>query len=333
MLAGRLNVYAGSFALEEIAEPHAGPGQVRIAVKAAGVCLSDVHLIQGIIKPFLLRGDTVTLGHETAGVIDEIGDGVTGLSVGQRVLLQAGEERDGTVFTRGVDYDGGWAEHAVATADTVVPLPDSLPFEQACFIPDAVSTPWAAITATAAVAPARPVGVWGVGGLGAHAVQLLRTVGAAPIIAIDPLPAARERALDFGADLALDPADPIFGTRIADATRGRGLAYAFDFAGVAPVREQAAKSLAREGQLILAGLTDQPLTITDGTHFSYLKQQIRGHYGSSPEHVVELLDLVAAGRVEFSRSVSATLPLAEAAEAVRRLDAKEGNPIRLVLVP
>ncbi|MEU8817257.1 zinc-binding dehydrogenase [Actinoplanes sp. NPDC048796] len=333
MLAGRLDVSTGTFAVEEIAEPHAGPGQVRIAVKAAGVCLSDVHLIQGVIKPLLLPGDSVTLGHETAGVIDEIGDGVTGLTVGQRVLLQAGEERDGVVWTRGVDYDGGWAEFAVATAGTVVPLPDSLPFEQACFIPDAVSTPWAAIVETARVAPARPVGVWGVGGLGAHAVQLLRVIGAAPVIAIDPLPAARERALAFGADLALDPADPVFATRVKEATRGRGLSYAFDFAGVAPVREQAAATMARGGRLILVGLTDQPLTITQGTHFSYLKQQILGHYGSQPEHVLELLDLVAGGRVEFSRSVSGALRLADAAEAVRRLDAKEGDPIRLVLVP
>ncbi|WP_083971669.1 zinc-binding dehydrogenase [Actinoplanes awajinensis] len=333
MLAGRLNVSTGKFAVEEVDEPHAGRGQVRIAVRAAGVCLSDVHLIQGILKPLYLQGDTVTLGHETAGVIDEVGEGVHGLTVGERVLLQAGEIRGGSVLTRGVDYDGGWAQHAVATAGTVVPIPDTLSFEQACFIPDAVSTPWAAITATAGVQPARAVGVWGVGGLGAHAVQLLRMIGAAPIVAIDPLPSARERALQFGADLALDPEDPEFASLVGEATGGTGLAYAFDFAGVAGVRVQAARSLARWGKLILVGLTDQPLTVPDGTRFSFLEQQIRGHYGSGPEHVLELLSLVALHRVEFSGSVSGTLPLAQAAEAVRQLDAKENNPIRLILMP
>ncbi|GAA2717139.1 zinc-binding dehydrogenase [Actinoplanes palleronii] len=333
MLAGRLNVSTGKFAVEEVDEPHAGRGQVRIAVRAAGVCLSDVHLIQGILKPLYLQGDTVTLGHETAGVIDEVGEGVHGLTVGERVLLQAGEIRGGSVLTRGVDYDGGWAQHAVATAGTVVPIPDTLSFEQACFIPDAVSTPWAAITATAGVQPARAVGVWGVGGLGAHAVQLLRMIGAAPIVAIDPLPSARERALQFGADLALDPEDPEFAGLVGEATGGTGLAYAFDFAGVAGVRVQAARSLARWGKLILVGLTDQPLTVPDGTRFSFLEQQIRGHYGSGPEHVLELLSLVALHRVEFSGSVSGTLPLAQAAEAVRQLDAKENNPIRLILMP
>ncbi|BCJ39795.1 alcohol dehydrogenase [Actinoplanes ianthinogenes] len=333
MLAGRLNVSSGKFAVEEVDEPHAGPGQVRIAVRAAGVCLSDVHLIQGMLKPLHLTGESVTLGHETAGVIDEVGAGVTGLTVGERVLLQAGELRGATVLTRGVDYDGGWAQYTVATAGTVVPIPDTLSFEQACFIPDAVSTPWAAITTTAAVQPARAVGVWGVGGLGAHAVQLLRVIGAAPIIAVDPLPGARERALQFGADLALDPGDPEFGSLVAEATGGVGLAHAFDFAGVGAVRSQAARTLSKGGRLTLVGLTDQPLTIPDGTRFSYLEQEIRGHYGSGPEHVLELLSLVALNRVEFSRSVSGTVPLAQAADAVRQLDEKEGNPIRLILVP
>ncbi|MFJ2775288.1 MULTISPECIES: zinc-binding dehydrogenase [unclassified Kitasatospora] len=333
MLAGRLDVAQGAFALEEVPVPTPGPGEVLIKVEAAGVCLSDVHLIEGMLKPLFLKGDKVTLGHEVAGTVHLLGEGVTEARVGDRVLLQAGETRDGAVHTRGVDYDGGWAEYALATVGTLVPIPDDLPFEQACFIPDAVSTPWAAITGTGAVRPAEAVGVWGVGGLGAHGVQSLRAIGAYPIIAVDPLPAARDRALEFGADLALDPADPDFAATVRTATGGRGLAAAFDFAGVAPVREQAMASLGANGRLVLVGLTDKPLTVTNGTLLSYLKQQIRGHYGSAPEDVVDLVDLVRGGRLEFSRSVSATFPLSDAAKAVEALEKKEGNPIRLVLTP
>ncbi|MFD6986184.1 zinc-binding dehydrogenase, partial [Streptomyces sp. NPDC059956] len=182
---------------------------------------------------------------------------------------------------RGVDYDGGWAGYALATADTLVALPESIPFEQGAIIPDAVSTPWGAITTTADIRPAQAVGVWGIGGLGVHAVQLLRAIGAYPIIAVDPAPAARRRALDFGADLALDPADPGLRDRILAATGGRALEAAFDFAGVAAVREQALGVLGPKGRLVLIGLTDQPLTVTDGTLFSYLQHQILGHYGSA----------------------------------------------------
>ncbi len=333
MLAGRLTVSSSSFVIEEVPTPQAGPGQVRIAVQAAGVCLSDVHLIEGMLKPLFLAGDTVTLGHEVAGVIDQVGADVAGLAVGQRVLLQAGELRNGVVHTRGVDYDGGWAEFAVATADTVVPLPDRLPFEEACFIPDAVSTPWAAITTTAQVRPGQPVGVWGVGGLGAHAVQLLRLIGAGPIVAVDPLPAARARALDYGADVALDPSDPDFGRVMTEATRGRGLATAFDFAGVPAVREQAVQTLGLGGKLVLVGLSDQPLQVSHATRFSYLQQQILGHYGSGAHDVTDLVALYDLKRIEFSRSVSRVMPLAEAADAVRMLAAKEGDPVRIVLKP
>lgn len=334
MLAARLHLKPERhLQLDEVPIPEPGPDQVLIKVAAAGVCLSDVHLIDGTLTPLYLQGDVVTLGHEVAGTVHTLGPGVTSATVGDRVLLQAGEIRGGTIYTRGVDYDGGWAEYAVAHVDTLVPIPDDLPFEQACFIPDAVSTPWAAVTATGAIRAGEAVGVWGVGGLGAHGVQLLRLVGAAPIIAIDPLEAARTRALEFGADLAFDPADPDLRAKVFMATNGMGLAAAFDFAGVAAVREQAIVCLGRDGRLVLVGLTDKPITITGGTAFSYFAQQLRGHYGSQPEHVVELVKLQRLHRIDFARSVSAVMPLADAEKAVQALESKQGNPIRLVLQP
>ncbi|WP_277676334.1 zinc-binding dehydrogenase [Saccharopolyspora rectivirgula] len=333
MLAARLNPRTLEFSLVDLPVPEPGPGEVRIKVEAAGVCLSDVHLIEGILRPPHLEQDSVTLGHEVAGTVDALGPGAAGWSVGQRVLLQAGEERGGRVHTRGVDYDGGWAEYALATASTLVPIPDDLPFEQAAIIPDAVSTPWAAITTTAQVRPAEAVGVWGIGGLGAHAVQLLRLIGAAPIIAFDPSPTARERALRFGADLALDPADPQLSDVVGEHTGGLGLAVAFDFAGAPPVREQSLRLMSPAGRLVLVGLTDQPLTVANGTTFSYLQQQIRGHYGSVPQHVLELVKLTRHGRIDLSGSISDILPLSEAPKAVERLQTGTTSPVRLVLRP
>ncbi|RBY82800.1 zinc-binding dehydrogenase [Blastococcus sp. TF02A-26] len=332
MLAGRLNVRTREFAVREVPRPTPGPGEVLIRVRAAGICLSDVHLIDGTLSPLFLAGDEVTLGHEVAGEVAELGEGVGGTTVGQRVTLQAGEEIGGWIHTRGVDYDGGWAEYALATVPTLVPIPDDMPFEQACIVPDAVSTPWASIVRTAGVRAGQPVGVWGIGGLGAHAVQLLRLAGAAPIVAVDPVEAARERALAFGADLALDPSEDV-AARVRELTGGPGLAYAFDFAGVAAVREQAVRCLERDGGLVLVGLTDQPLTIRNGTQFSYFGQRILGHYGSEPDHVEQLVRLVRHGRLDLSRSISGTLPLADAARGVEQLERKEGNPIRLVIQP
>ncbi|MEU2621451.1 zinc-binding dehydrogenase [Streptomyces sp. NPDC007157] len=345
MLAGRLHLDTLKFAVEEVPVPVPGPGEVLIEVKAAGVCLSDVHLIDGSLKPFH-PVDTVTLGHEVAGVIHTLGSGLLGdWAPGTRVALQAGQPcgRCGNcmrrlrpclkTLTRGLDYDGGWAQYAVAREDTLALLPDQLPFDQAAIIPDAVSTPYAAIVETGQVRPAQAVGIWGAGGLGAHGIRLARLAGAAPIIAVDPLSSARERALAFGADLALDPAAPDFPEAVHQATAGLGLDVAFDFAGVPAVREQAATVLARGGVLVLAGLTPKPLTITDSTQFSFRRNQVRGHYGSGPQYVEQLIRLASTGRLDLAPSITAHIPLAEAADAVARLERKEGDPIRLVLIP
>src|SRR5918998_3612810 len=114
MLAGRLNVRTKHFEVTEVPRPTPGPGQVLVEVRAAGICLSDVHLIEGQLTPLFLQGDEVTLGHEVAGVVAGLGEGVTGRQPGERVTLQAGEEVDGWIHTRGVDYDGGWAQYAPA---------------------------------------------------------------------------------------------------------------------------------------------------------------------------------------------------------------------------
>lgn len=347
MLAGRLDLATRKFAVEEVPVPEPGEDEVRIEVAAAGVCLSDVHLIDGTLRLVDLDLKTVTLGHEVAGTVQAAGSGVppSAVAVGQRVLLQSGQScgecpncvrrrppcRLGR--TRGVNFDGGWAEYALARFDTVVPIPDDLPFDQAAIIPDAVSTPYAAIVTTAGVRPAQSAGVWGAGGLGAHGVQLLRMIGAAPVVAVDPLPAARQRALDFGADVALDPGSPDFTGDVQTATGGLGLDYAFDFAGAEAVREQAADVLAPGGALVLAGLDPAPITLTDSVPFSRRNRRLLGHYGSAANHVEELVTLTRHHRLDLTRSVTGHLPLRDAETAVRRLASGDGSQVRLVLEP
>ncbi|WP_262403051.1 zinc-binding dehydrogenase [Actinomadura sp. CNU-125] len=120
---------------------------------------------------------------------------------------------------------------------------------------------------------------------------------------------------------------------VRDATGGRGLAVAFDFAGVPAVRDQALGTLGKRGRLVLVGLGGSPVTIAHDTLFSYLRQQVLGHYGSEPEHVEQLVRLVEQGRLDLAESISDVLPLADAPQAVERLVRKEGAPIRLVLRP
>ena len=327
MKAGRINISSRKFEVKEIPTPIAGPGQVRIKVAAAGVCLSDVHFLDGTLKPGYLQGDEVTIGHEVAGVIDQIGDGVSNFVLGDRVLIIAGERNErGQVTTLGFDYDGGFAEYLVAKESLVVKIPDHLPLEQAAIIPDAVSTPWAAISSTGQVKEGESVAVFGVGGLGFHAVQLLKIIGCSKVIAIDPREDARRRALEVGADFAFDPSDEVL-------KKHRGLNCAFDFAGVTPVRKQALSLLGEEGRLVIVGIANEPITIPNDMAFAYMRTQIRGHYGSEAHHTQELVNFVVEGKLDLSRSISQVLPLEQAAEALKLLESKVGSPIRIVLSP
>jgi D-arabinose 1-dehydrogenase-like Zn-dependent alcohol dehydrogenase len=327
MRAGRITVSTRAFDVVDVPTPDAGAGQVRIKVAAAGVCLSDVHLLEGILSPGYLVGDHVTLGHEVAGVVDQVGAGVAGVAVGDRVVVIAGERNAAhQITTMGFDYDGGWAEYVVTKADLVAKIPDSLPFEQAAIIPDAVSTPWAAISSTGKVQAGETAVVFGVGGLGIHAVQLLKIVGCSKVIAIDPREDARANALARGADFAFAPDD-------VEIKKYRGLNVAFDFAGVTPVRKQALSLLGEQGRLVIVGIANEPIVIPNDMAFTYMRTQIMGHYGSEAHHVRELIEFAGDGRLDLSHSVTQVLPLEQAGQALDTLANKVGNPIRIVLKP
>ena len=327
MKAGRIKVSTREFSIKEISTPDAQSGQVRIRVGAAGVCLSDVHFLDGTLSPGYLQGDEVTLGHEVAGTIDQVGASVNDFKVGDRVLVIAGERNEkNQITTLGFDYDGGYAEYVIAKSSLVVKIPDTLPFEEAAIIPDAVSTPWAAISSTAKMQAGETAAVFGVGGLGIHAVQLLKMIGCSKVIAIDPRSDAREKALEIGADYAFDPADE-------ELKKHRGVNAAFDFAGVTPVRKQALSLLGEQGRLVIVGIANEPITIPNDMAFTYMRTQILGHYGSEAHHTKELVDFVAQGKLNLKKSISEVLPLDQAALALEKLEKKIGNPIRIVLKP
>lgn len=306
------------------------------------MCLSDVHLIDGTLTPLLLRGDTVTLGHEVSGTVAGVGAGVTAWSPGQRVVLHAGEVRDGVTYTRGADYDGGWAEYALSAAGALTLLPDAIPFDQGAITPDAVSTPWGATTESGAVRPAEAVGVWGVGGLGpdppdrpgVHAVQLLRAIGACPVVAVAPSPVGpRSRpGRRCRPRRGLRRPGPAQGRPSGDRRGGPGrrlrLRGRAARAGAGGLRPRAQGTAGPDGSDRQAahGHRRDPLQLPPASRSRPLRLRHAGGAAAAPA-------AIQGGRLDFSASVSGMLPLAEAAEAVARLETKEGDPVRLILRP
>ena len=343
MRAARMRAQTRELVLEDIPVPEPGPDEVRVRVRACGICLSDVHLLDGSLGQ---TSGTVTLGHEAAGVVDLAGERVPGWLPGEHVVIGAGRPcgacepcrrgrregcRSGQIL--GVHFDGAWAEYVVVPGAALAAVPDHLPFEQAAILADAVATPYAGLVERAGLRPAEAVGLWGIGGLGVHAVQIARMVGAAPIVAVDPSPRARERALALGADHALDPGVDDVEARVREITRGRGLDVACDIVGANEVLRQATACLGVGGRTVMIGLSLDRLDLGPGVLLGIGRQTVLGHLGYRRDHLEDLVRLLELGRLDVSGSVTEILPLEEVHRGVRRLADKEDDPIRLVLAP
>ena len=343
MRAARFEAASRTLAVTDVPVPVPGPTEVLVRVQACGICLSDVHLLDGSLPGPL---PVVTPGHEAAGIVEAVGDLVPGWSPGDRVVM-AGGRPCGRCRTcvrgrpaeceafeiMGFSFDGAWAQYVVVPYGGLSSVPDDIPFEQAAVLADAVSTPYAALTSRAGLRAGEAVGLWGIGGLGVHAVQVARLVGAAPILAFDPLPSARERALSLGADVALDPLDADVVARVRELTDGRMLDVAVDLVGSNAVLAQAASCLGRFGRCVMVGLSLEPVQLGPGLFFGLLGQSLLGHLGYEKHHLDELVALVASGRLDVSRSISDVLPLEDVAQGVERLVSKQGDPVRLVVQP
>ena len=234
----------------------------------------------------------------------------------------------------GFNFDGAWAQYVVVPYAGLTRVPDGLPVEQAAILADAVSTPYAALTDRAGLRPGESIGLWGIGGLGVHAVQVARLVGAAPIIAFDPLPSARERALALGADVALDPLDGDVVARVRDLTGGRMLDVAVDLVGANAVLAQAASlpgpvRPVRHGRAVARRRASSARGCSSGCR------------GSRCSGTWATRSATSTSSSTWSGTAASTCPGRSATccrsrtsrRGVERLTSKQGDPIRLVVQP
>lgn len=343
MRAQRFYADTKTIAVESVPIPEPGPGEVLVKVAFCGICHSDLSLINGTFPAQLA---VVTQGHEASGTIAKLGAGVTGWAEGDRVVVAAGRPCMDCVNCRRGDvsnclrirlmafaYDGGWAEYTVAQAFGLTRVPDNVAMEQAAILADAVSTPFGAVVRTANVGVGESVGVWGVGGLGTHMVQLARLVGAAPIIAVDIKPSILDRAVAVGADYAFEAGDPKLHDKILEVTDGRNLDVAFDAVGLASTFEQALNSLTVGGRLVGVGMSADAPTIGPTSMFNLFKRQVLGHLGYQNADIATLANLVSRGRLDLSRSISDVVSLEDVRLGIEKLDKADGDPIRILVAP
>jgi S-(hydroxymethyl)glutathione dehydrogenase/alcohol dehydrogenase len=338
----------------ELAGP--GPGEVRVAVRATGVCHTDRSMLDGTIPVPL----PCVPGHEGAGVVVGVGDGVTGIDEGQPVILSwvplcgtcwfcthgkphLCTETAAAAMRSSLSIDGKplgagvgpacFAEEAVLPATGVIPIPDDVPLDVAALVGCAVTTGVGAAVNTARVQPGATVVVIGCGGVGISAIQGARLCGAAEIVAVDPVESRRKEALRFGAthDAHPDGLDDAIG----ELTGGLGFDNAFEVVGRPATIRLAWDATKRGGTttIVGAGRMDDQLSFTPFELFYFERHLLGCVYGSADPRVdfPRLLQLWRAGRLDLEGMVTRRAGLDDVNDAFAAMDRGEG--IRTVLVP
>ncbi|MFD4576801.1 Zn-dependent alcohol dehydrogenase [Streptomyces sp. NPDC058417] len=338
--------------ITEIDLPAPGPGRVRVRLAAAGVCHSDLSLSDGTMRVPV----PAVLGHEGAGTVVAVGEGVTGLAPGDRVVLNwapscgrchacsLGEvwlcadalsgaaevyarTADGTDLHPGLNV-AAFAEETVVPAACVLPLPDGVPLTDAALLGCAVLTGYGAVHHSARVRSGETVAVFGVGGVGLATLQSARIAGAATIVAVDVSPAKEDLARAAGAtEFLLASADT---PREIRALTGRqGVDVAVECAGRAVSIRAAWESTRRGGRTTVVGIggKDQQVTFNALELFHWGRTLSGCVYGDSdPARDLPVLAAhVRAGRLDLGALVTERIGLADIPSAFGNMLAGKGG--------
>jgi propanol-preferring alcohol dehydrogenase len=315
----------------EIPTPEPGPGQIQLRVTAAGLCHSD-SFIMGLPAEQYVYGLPLTLGHEGAGVVDALGDGVAGVSIGEAMAVYGpwgcglchacarGAENYCPhaaglgIAPPGLGAPGALAEYMVVDdVRHLVPLGDLDPVASVS-LTDAGLTPYHAIVSSLHALPAGSTAVViGAGGLGHVAIQILRAITGATVIALDVSEEKLDLASKVGAHHVL-PSDSSAVEAIRSLTGGVGAQAVFDIVGAPPTLEIARQVVAPDGVVQIVGIGGG--LMPTGFFSTPFGASVRAPYWGTRPELMEVLDLARAGaiHVEVER-----FTLDEAPEAYRRL--------------
>ncbi|MFC5677179.1 zinc-binding dehydrogenase [Aeromicrobium endophyticum] len=288
--------------LTETPTPVPAGDEVRISVRAAGLCHSDVGFLDGTLTP-LLPFRPITLGHEIAGVVSAAGADVTDFEVGQKVVVPAAIEGPGT------SKNGGFADEVVVLERLVVAMPDGVPFDQAAAATDAGLTSYHAVAVQGQVTSGTRVGIVGFGGLGSLGAQAALALGASVVVA-ERNEHAREFARDLGVDRVVADVDELAGS---------DLDVVLDFAGFGATIDGAMRALRRGGRLVLVGLGEARGEI-DLQALTLNEIEVVGSQAGTKEDCAAVLDLVRDAKLS---SRITTIGFDEIGEGIGRLERGE----------
>ncbi|MCP4007601.1 MAG: alcohol dehydrogenase catalytic domain-containing protein [bacterium] len=329
--------------VEDVPEPEVGPDQLRVAIQAAGLCGTDLHAAHGRLP---VPNLPVIMGHEGAGIVEVVGEGVSGFSPGDRVLLLP-SETCGTcpaceaghlglcpgaqIF--GMARDGTFAEKITVPAACALPLPGEIAFEHGAILADAVATAYHAVATRAGISGGERVVVLGCGGVGYHAILLARLMGAKTVVAADASAGALRRAVQAGADFTVDVTAPNARKAIRQAAGGGGPELVIEYAGKKASVELAMASVARGGRVIVGGVGMESPELGPLVSFVGKEIGVLGSMGYTRDELKQVVQLTATGKLDLSGSITARYPLDQTIQALEDLANHHNDPVRLALLP
>jgi S-(hydroxymethyl)glutathione dehydrogenase / alcohol dehydrogenase len=352
----------GDVRVDDIDEPTPSIGEVKVRVVAVGVCHTDLNFTSGQVPvPY-----PIVLGHEAAGVVVEVGPGVTGVTVGDHVICSilgpceecfqclhdepalcerapffTGKMLDGTTRLskdgapiHTLHYQGSYAEYAVVPARFVVPVRRDAPLDVVCGLACGVSTGLGASMVRTPVEAGTSVVVVGAGGVGLSTMMGARFRGATTVIAVDRLPHKLDKALTLGlATHGIDSTSADVVGQILAITGGRGADHAFDAAGANGTLDLALNGTRPGGTCVVIGRALGRVELTLDTTTLLRQRTLTGTYGGSihpRRHVPMFVDLFLQGRLDLASILDTRYTLEEAPQALD--DLHHGRVTRGVIV-
>ena len=341
--------------IEEVELAPPGPGEVGVRIAASGVCHSDWNAITGDAFVPL----PTILGHEGAGVVEEVGPGVDRVAPGDHVVLswlpscgqcfycRRGRPNlcegalpglfDGTLVDGAIRLSqngrplhhyaflSSFAERAVVPEASCIPVRRDVPLAVAAIVGCAVMTGVGAVVNRARLEAGSTAIVYGTGGVGLSVVLGCRLAGAGTIVAVDPVASKRELALELGATDALDPKRENAADAVRELTEGRGADYAFVAAGVPALFSEAYAATRRAGMVVCIGLPSEDAEVSfPAADLVRDEKVVTGSlYGTcrDREDMPRLLDLYMAGRLDLDRLITRTYALEEVNDAFADMNA------------
>jgi L-iditol 2-dehydrogenase len=337
----KMKIGLGNVELVDIPEPKEGPGEVKIEVKAAGVCGTDMHIKNGHFKSY----PPVVLGHEISGQIIAIGDGVRSVQPGDRVTINPGagrtcghcqycltgyymfcSKREGI----GSKLNGGFAKYITVREEIIYRLPKEVSYETGT-----LSEPFAcaiqAVLEQTQIKPADLVYISGPGLMGLLAMQLVLIMGGK--VVIGGLPKDNERLLlakDLGAVTTVVIGQDNISDIISDYSHGVGANVAIECSGSESSLNMCLNILAPQGQLTQIGIMKGPITL-DYNQIFYKQLKLQGSFAANWRSWSKAMDLLCDSKIQLKPLISDHLPLSKWEIAFANLENRVG--IRTILVP